>query len=627
MKKIILILCLLLTMGTFVLADEEINSIKAGVTPDSPMYGFDKAIDGLSLAFTFGNANKAEKGIKIAQERLMEAQEMADKDKPEQAERAREEHQKAIEKAEQELDKLKEGNDVKQSKSAIEKVAKIQEKIESHYQKVSEVKDAVLERMRDRKTPEQFAKMEEIFNKIKTKALEMETKTDAKKEKVKEKYKLNSGKTDAEVEYDENNINAEVGLTNGREERAQREIKNAEEAITKAKAKLKAEKDKGSDISDFEEELDDIAQQIKTANKAKDNSDNKNARNIAEKIKEYGNEVSVIATKLGEARIAGNFNEVKAQLNIQIEARHDEKLNWILKNAPEESKQEIRNIMENSYERRSKKIYAGTKPDTTSGGTTSGTTFGGSSSGSSSESSSGDSTITPFESTGSAGPAIVTLGTAGDFIILSKAGISTTGTTHITGDIGVSPIDGTGLAGFGIIMDSSNTFATSSLVTGKLYAADYTSPTPTKMTTAVNDMEIAYIDAAGRTNPTVTELGAGDISGMTLNPGLYKWGTGLLINNEVTLDCQGNSNAIFIFQIAEDLTVSNGAIVILSGGCQAKNIFWQVASQATLGTTSDFKGNILSYTNIDLQTGAVLNGRALAQTAVTLDANVVTKSN
>jgi hypothetical protein len=104
-------------------------------------------------------------------------------------------------------------------------------------------------------------------------------------------------------------------------------------------------------------------------------------------------------------------------------------------------------------------------------------------------------------------------------------------------------------------------------------------------------------------------------------------GTGVLINNGVTLNCQGNSNAVFIFQIAQDLTVGNGAIVTLSGGCNAKNIFWQVGGQATLGTTSDFKGNILSQTLIEMQTGATLNGRALAQTAVTLDANPITISN
>jgi len=144
------------------------------------------------------------------------------------------------------------------------------------------------------------------------------------------------------------------------------------------------------------------------------------------------------------------------------------------------------------------------------------------------------------------------------------------------------------------------------------------------LTTAVGDMQTAYTDAAGRTNPTATELGAGNISGMTLTPGLYKWSTGLAIDTSVTLNCQGNANAVFIFQIGQTLTVGNGAIVTLSGGCQASNIFWQVAGQTTLGTTSSFQGTILCQTAIVMNTGATLTGRALAQTAVTLSANSVT---
>ncbi len=228
---------------------------------------------------------------------------------------------------------------------------------------------------------------------------------------------------------------------------------------------------------------------------------------------------------------------------------------------------------------------------------------------------------------GSSGPAAVNLRTAGNFVILSKSGISTTGTTSIVGNIGVSPIDSTAITGFGLIMDPSNTFATSSLVTGRIYAADYTAPTPTTMTTATSDMETAYADAAGRTNPTSTELGAGNIGGMTITPGTYKWGTGLIIPTDVTLNCGGNSNAVFIFQIEQTLSISSGKKIILSGGCQAKNIFWQVAGQVTLGTTSNFKGNILSATLIEMNTGATLNGRALAQTAVTLDANTITIPN
>jgi hypothetical protein len=217
----------------------------------------------------------------------------------------------------------------------------------------------------------------------------------------------------------------------------------------------------------------------------------------------------------------------------------------------------------------------------------------------------------------------VNLGTAGNFVILAKTGVSTTGTTSVVGDIGLSPAAASYITGFDLIADSTNTFSTSSLVTGKIYAADYTPPTPINMGTSVSDMETAYTDAAGRTLPDYTELYAGDITGKTLTPGLYKWGTGVLISAAgVTLS--GSSTDIFIFQIAQDLTVANGAIITLSGGAQAKNIFWQVAGQTTLGTTSQFKGIILCQTLIDMQTGATLTGRALAQTAVTLDASTVT---
>ncbi len=218
----------------------------------------------------------------------------------------------------------------------------------------------------------------------------------------------------------------------------------------------------------------------------------------------------------------------------------------------------------------------------------------------------------------------VNLGTAGNFVILAKTGVSTTGTTSVVGNIGLSPAAASYVTGFDLIADSTNTFATSIYVQapGKIYAADYTPPTPTVMTTAVSDMETAYTDAAGRTLPDYTERYAGDITGKTLTPGLYKWGTGVLISaGGVTLS--GSSSDIFIFQIAQDLTVANGAIITLSGGAQAKNIFWQVAGQTTLGTTSQFKGIILCQTLIAMQTGAVLNGRALSQTAVTLNANSV----
>lgn len=222
-----------------------------------------------------------------------------------------------------------------------------------------------------------------------------------------------------------------------------------------------------------------------------------------------------------------------------------------------------------------------------------------------------------------AGPTPVNLRTAGDFVILTETGVTTTGTTTVVGNMGVSPIAATAMTGFGLIADGTNTFSSSSLVTEKIYAADYAPPTPTKMTTAIGDMETAFTDAAGRTSPNFIELAGGDISGRTLLPGLYKWGTGVLITN-AGITIAGGPNDVWIFQIAGDMLVNDSAMVTLVGGAQAKNIFWQVSGKATFGTAADVKGIILSQTLIAMNTGAKLSGRALAQTAVTLIANTVT---
>jgi hypothetical protein len=221
-----------------------------------------------------------------------------------------------------------------------------------------------------------------------------------------------------------------------------------------------------------------------------------------------------------------------------------------------------------------------------------------------------------------AGPETVNLGAAGNFVILSKTGISTTGATSITGDIGASPIAASAITGFALTLPASSAFSTSALVTGKIYAPGYANPTPANLTTAVLDMQTAYTDAMGRSLSAITELGAGNIGGMTLAPGLYKWSTGLTIPIDVTLS--GGANDIWIFQIAQNLNVSSAVKVVLAGGAQASNIFWVIAGQTTIGTTAVFNGNILDQTAIVLNTGAVLNGRALAQTAVTLDSNIVT---
>jgi hypothetical protein len=217
----------------------------------------------------------------------------------------------------------------------------------------------------------------------------------------------------------------------------------------------------------------------------------------------------------------------------------------------------------------------------------------------------------------------VDLGTAGDYVILAKTGISSVPTSTITGSLGVSPAAATSITGFGLTVDSTNVFASSTQVIGKVYAADYGVPTPSNLTTAIGDMEGAFSDAAGRAADT-TELGAGTLTGATLTPGVYQWGTGLLIPTNLTLS--GNANAVWIFQVAQDLTMSDGTSVVLAGGAQAKNIFWQVSGQVGLGTTVHFEGVILSQTAITLGTGASIDGRLLAQTAVSLESSTVVEA-
>ncbi|MBU3113481.1 ice-binding family protein [Clostridium lacusfryxellense] len=209
----------------------------------------------------------------------------------------------------------------------------------------------------------------------------------------------------------------------------------------------------------------------------------------------------------------------------------------------------------------------------------------------------------------------VNLGTAGNYAVLAKTGISTVPNSVVTGNIGVSPIDSTSITGFSLIADSTTEFSRSTQIVGKAYAPDYASPTPSNLTTAVSNMETAYTDAAGRA-PGYTELYTGDISGQTLTSGVYKWGTGVLINSDVTLS--GGANDVFIFQIAKGITQASGTKIILAGGVQGKNIFWQVAQTVKIKSDAHFEGTILGKTNVALGANASINGRLLAQTAVTL---------
>lgn len=208
----------------------------------------------------------------------------------------------------------------------------------------------------------------------------------------------------------------------------------------------------------------------------------------------------------------------------------------------------------------------------------------------------------------SAGPAPIPLGASGSFATLAGSTVTSVGATQLNGDLGVSP--GTGVTGF-----------PPGIVTGSIHAGDDAAAQ------AKNDLLTAYNDGAGRLGAAVLP---GNLGGLTFTPGLYKNSTSTMIsgtgaNGILTLDAQGDPNAVFIFQMGSTLTTDSSTQVVLSGGAKAANVYWQVGSSATLGTTSIFKGNILADQSITLTTGATLEGRALTRVgAVALDSNTIT---
>jgi len=210
-----------------------------------------------------------------------------------------------------------------------------------------------------------------------------------------------------------------------------------------------------------------------------------------------------------------------------------------------------------------------------------------------------------FTTSPAVGQVQVNLGTADNFAILAGSTITNTGLTIVNGDIGLNP--GISVTGF-----------PPGILNGTLHLSDPT------VITAKLDLLTAFNDAAGRTGPNLV---SSELGGTTLTPGLYNSAAGTFaITGILTLDAQGTADAVFIFQAASTLVTAGNSSIVLINGAQAKNIFWQVGSSATLGIDSVIKGNIMAQASITVSSGVTIDGRALALTAaVTLDTNTITK--
>ncbi|HXH76194.1 MAG TPA: ice-binding family protein [Bacteriovoracaceae bacterium] len=215
------------------------------------------------------------------------------------------------------------------------------------------------------------------------------------------------------------------------------------------------------------------------------------------------------------------------------------------------------------------------------------------------------------------------LGSAGSYAILSKTGISTSGATMITGHIGVSPAAESYVTGFTITDASPVTHATAAEVAipYMVYAADMVSPTPSNLTTAVGSMQTAYTDAMGRINPDFLEYMSGNLSGLTLAPGLYKWTGNVTIPTDLTIS--GSATDIWIFQVALSVDIYAGKRILLGGQAKAENIYWVVAENMDMLANSHFEGILLVKKAVNFGTGATMNGRIYSQTDVNLLGNTI----
>jgi hypothetical protein len=233
---------------------------------------------------------------------------------------------------------------------------------------------------------------------------------------------------------------------------------------------------------------------------------------------------------------------------------------------------------------------------------------------------------------------IVDIQSAGNYTILTKTGISTVPTSTITGNIAVSPISGEAMTGFSFSPGVNGEAYSSQLINGKAFAANFATPIPSHLTTAVGDMEAAYTNATGRPNPDAARINmnggilGGSFGGATapLTPGVYTFGSGVSIAGTIYFNGTGPDQGqgdtdVFIIQMTGNLWQAANTQVLLTGGALAKNIFWQISGAVAVGAGAHMEGILLVKTDVSFTTGSSLNGRVLAHTACNLQMATITQ--
>ncbi|MBS3099844.1 hypothetical protein J4463_01340 [Candidatus Pacearchaeota archaeon] len=349
MKKLMsIMLIMLVALMPFAFAQEASVTTEEenGIMPDSILYGLDKALDRISLALA---SDKPGKGLEIAKERIFEAKKMAEKANEKGLLKAAKSYNSSIAAVEKAIEEIESNGDAEKAKQAMEKISELQNKVESHYQKVAEIKDEILERQRKVMGAEQIAHLEEVFSRIKERAREMENKADTKKENAKTKYKALSNKSENKVNAEERAIDEKTGLTAGRKERANEMIAKAEDALQNARIRLgqpevmqsATSREKSFNLGAVNEaagaqatnavlsreEIDAIMLQIEDLqnliSRAKEASNEKIARDIAEEINDFGYDISV-AKKIGEITSENMREKYKAHKKIIVEKSRSE---------------------------------------------------------------------------------------------------------------------------------------------------------------------------------------------------------------------------------------------------------------------------------------------------------------